>query len=52
VENTGVSETVYFVIAPFPTVLVVAVAVSITIAVAAGYLLIKRRKMITAKKTK
>jgi N-acetylneuraminic acid mutarotase len=52
VENTGDSETVYFVIAPFPTVLVVAVAVTITIAVAAGYLLIKRRKTITAKKTK
>jgi hypothetical protein len=52
VENTGVSETVYFVIAPFPTVLVVAVAVTITIAVAAGYLLIKRRKTITVKKTK
>jgi N-acetylneuraminic acid mutarotase len=52
VGNTGVSETVCFVIAPFPTVLVVAVAVTITIVVAAGYLLIKRRKTITAKKTK
>jgi hypothetical protein len=52
VENTGVSETVYFDIAPFPTVLVVAVAVTITIAVVAGYLLLKRRKTITAKKTK
>jgi N-acetylneuraminic acid mutarotase len=52
VGNTGASETVCFVIAPFPTVLVVAVAVTITIAVAAAYLLIKRRKTITAKKTK
>jgi len=52
VGNTGVSETVCFVIAPFPTVLVVAVAVTITIGGAAGYLLIKRRKTTTAKKTK
>jgi hypothetical protein len=52
VGNTGDSETVYFVIAPFPTVLVVAVAVTITIAVVAGYLLLKRRKTITVKKTK
>jgi len=52
VGNTGASRTVYFEIAPFPTVLVVAVAVTITIAVAAAYLLIKRRKTITAKKTK
>jgi N-acetylneuraminic acid mutarotase len=52
VGNTGDSATVYFDIAPFPTVLVVAVAVTITIAVAASYLLIKRRKTITAKKTK
>jgi hypothetical protein len=52
VDNTGASETVCFVIAPFPTVLVVAVAVTITIVVAAAYLLIKRRKTITAKKTK
>jgi hypothetical protein len=52
VGNTGVSETVCFVIVPFPTVLVVAVAVTITIGVAAGYLLIKRRRTITAKKTK
>jgi hypothetical protein len=52
VGNTGNSKTVCFTIAPFPTVLVVAVAVTITIAVAAAYLLIKRRKTITAKKTK
>jgi hypothetical protein len=50
--NTGVSRTVRFSIEPFPTVWVVAVAVTITIAVAAGYLLIKRRKTITTKKTK
>ncbi len=50
VGNIGASKTVYFDIAPFPTVLVVAVAVTITIAVAAGYLLLKRRKT-TSKKT-
>jgi len=52
VGHTGVSETVHFNIAPFPTVLVVAVAVTITIAVATGYLLIKRRKTITTKARK
>jgi len=52
VGNNGTSETVCFVIAPFPTVLVVAVAVTITIVVAATYLLIKRRKTITVKETK
>jgi N-acetylneuraminic acid mutarotase len=52
VGNTGDSETVYFVIAPFPTVLVVALAATITIVVVAGYLVLKRRKTITAKKTK
>jgi hypothetical protein len=52
VGHTGVSETVHFNIAPFPTVLVVAVAVTITIAVAAAYLLLKRRKTITAKTKK
>jgi hypothetical protein len=52
VGNTGASETVYFNIAPFPTFLVVAVAVTITIAVAATYLLLKRRKTITASKAK
>jgi hypothetical protein len=50
--NTGASRTVRFSIEPFPTVWVVAVAVTITIAVATGYLLIKRRKTITTKKTK
>jgi len=50
VGNTGASETVYFNIAPFPTVWVVGVAVTITIAVAATYLLLKRRKKIAAKK--
>lgn len=49
VGNTGASETVYFVIAPFPTVFVVAVVVTVTIVVMAGYLLLKRRKTVTAK---
>jgi N-acetylneuraminic acid mutarotase len=52
VGNTGASRTVYFEIAPFPTVLVVAVAVTITIVVAAAYLFLKRRKTITAKAQK
>ncbi len=43
VGNTG-STTVYFNIAPFPTVTVVGVAATITIALAAGYLLWERRK--------
>ena len=43
VGNTG-SKTVYFNIAPFPTVTVVGVAATITIALAAGYLLFERRK--------
>jgi len=52
VGHTGASRTVYFEIAPFPTVLVAAVAVTITIAVAATYLFLKRRKTITAKAKK
>jgi hypothetical protein len=52
VGNTGASGTVYFEIAPFPTVLVVGVAVTITITVAAAYLFLKRRKTITAKAKK
>jgi len=44
VGNTGASNTVYFEITPFPTVLVVAVAVIITITVATSYLLLKRWK--------
>ncbi len=51
VGNTGSSRTVYFEIAPFPTVLVVAVAVTLTITVATAYLYLKRRHSIT-KKTK
>ncbi|MBN1358921.1 hypothetical protein JW988_09170 [Candidatus Bathyarchaeota archaeon] len=51
VGNTGASRTVFFEIAPFPTVLVVAVAVIITITAATAYLYLKRRKP-TAKKTK
>jgi hypothetical protein len=50
VGNSGASETVYFNIAPTPTVWIVGVAVTITIAVAATYLLLKRRKNIGAKK--
>ena len=51
VGNTGASRTVYFTIAPFPTILVAAVAVTITIVAATGYLLIKRRKTIANKIT-
>ncbi len=43
IGNTG-SKTVYFNIAPFPTVTVVGVAASIMIAFAAGYILFDRRK--------
>ena len=49
VGNTG-SKTVYFNVAPFPTITVVGVAASITIALAAGYLLFERRKPVTKKK--
>jgi N-acetylneuraminic acid mutarotase len=52
VGNTGASRTVYFEIAPFPTVLVVAVAVTITITVATAYLFLKRKKTITTKTQK
>ncbi|MEM2108186.1 MAG: kelch repeat-containing protein [Candidatus Bathyarchaeia archaeon] len=46
VGNTGASETVYFVVAPFPTVLVVAAAATLIIIVVAGYLLLlKPRKL-------
>lgn len=51
VGNTGVSETVYFVVAPFPTVLVVAAATTVIIIVVAGYLLLlKPRKLSKSKK--
>jgi len=43
VGNTG-SKTVYFNIAPFPTVSIVGVAATVTIALAAGYILFERRK--------
>ncbi len=43
IGNSG-SKTVYFNIAPFPTITVVGVAASITIVLAAGYLLFERRK--------
>ena len=44
VGNTGASETVYFVVAPFPTVLAAAVAATITITIVTGYLSLKSRK--------
>jgi hypothetical protein len=50
--HTGSSGTVYFNIAPFPTVWVVGVAVTITIGAAATYLLLKRRKTVTEKTKK
>ena len=43
VGNTG-SKTVYFNIAPFPTITVVGVAATITIVAASGYILFERRK--------
>jgi N-acetylneuraminic acid mutarotase len=49
VGNTG-SKTVYFNIAPFPTITVVGVAATITIALAAGYLLFEHRKSSNKKK--
>ncbi|MCW4031101.1 MAG: hypothetical protein NWE80_01915 [Candidatus Bathyarchaeota archaeon] len=52
VGNTGYSETIYFEITPFPTVLFVAIAVTITITTALSYLLLKRRKSIRPKQQK
>jgi hypothetical protein len=49
--NNG-SETVYFNIAPFPTLTVVGVAASITIVLAGGYLLIPRKKSVSEKKSR
>jgi N-acetylneuraminic acid mutarotase len=43
IGNSG-SKTVYFNIAPFPTITVVGAAATITIVLAAGYLLFERRK--------
>ena len=51
VGNSG-SQTVYFEIAPFPTILVVAAIVIITIASATGYLFYKRKKPIDKKEEK
>lgn len=51
VGNIGASGTIYFNIALFPIVWVAGVTVTLTIVVAATYLLLKRRKKITAKKT-
>lgn len=51
IGNNGASGTVFFEIAPFPTVLLVGVAVTITIAVAIAYLFLKRKKKVTIKKT-
>jgi len=42
--GNAASETVYFNIAPFPTITVAAIVATITIALAAGYLFLKRRK--------
>jgi N-acetylneuraminic acid mutarotase len=47
--NNG-SKTVYFNIAPFPTLTVVGVIASITIVLAGGYLLIPRKKSVNDKK--
>ncbi len=47
--NGCMSETVYFEIAPFPTVLLTALAVTITISAATAYLFIKRRKKVQQK---
>jgi N-acetylneuraminic acid mutarotase len=47
--NDGASETIFFEIAPFPTVLLTALAVTITITAATAYLLLKRRKKIQQK---
>ena len=52
VGNTGYSETIYFEITPFPTVLFVAVAVTIIITTALLYLLLKRRKSIRKEQQK
>jgi N-acetylneuraminic acid mutarotase len=50
VGHIGASRTIYFEIAPFPTVMVAAIAVTITIIVAASYLMLKRRKKPPQKK--
>jgi hypothetical protein len=49
--NNG-SKTVYFNIAPFPTLTIVAVAASITIVIAGAYLLIPRKKPVNDKKSR
>jgi hypothetical protein len=49
--NTG-SKTVYFNIAPFPTLTVVGVIASITIVLAGGYLLIPRKKPVNKKQSR
>jgi hypothetical protein len=49
--NKG-SETVYFNIAPFPTLTVVGIAASITIALAGGYLLIPRKRSVSNKQSR
>jgi N-acetylneuraminic acid mutarotase len=49
VGNTGASQTIYFEVSLYPTVLVVAVAVTITITAATTYLFLKRIKPITKK---
>jgi hypothetical protein len=49
--NTG-SKTVYFNIAPFPTLTVVGIIASITIVLAGGYLLIPRKKSVSNKQSR
>jgi hypothetical protein len=49
--NKG-SQTVYFNIAPFPTLTVVGIAASITIVLAGGYLLIPRKKSVSNKQSR
>jgi hypothetical protein len=49
--NKG-SQTVYFNIAPFPTLTVVGIAASITIVLAGGYLLIPRKKSVSDRKSR
>lgn len=47
--NDGASETVFFEITPFPTVLLTALAVTTTITAATAYLFLKRRKKLQQK---
>jgi N-acetylneuraminic acid mutarotase len=44
VGNSGASETIYFRISPFPTVLIVSIMVTVTIVASVSYLLLIRKK--------